>query len=270
MRRYWCIPLVVAALVAGCKSGDGQKDAKTKASPSEQNAAPEASASASSIKEKLKPASLLGSTIARTPAGDALYVADEDRGLVQRFALPLDVQKPPHKITVPGQPAQVVVLGDKVLVTVRSEGAVIPAAEKSETTDAPEAAASASASASAKTPAKPPAKTGPILAKLVPSATGPGLLLVMRPDPEKGLVEVSRTELPQDAWGIAVTPDESLALVTSAWTHKVSVVDIASGKLKSTVDVPREPRAVIVHPNGKSAYVTHNIGPDLPHRWSRW
>jgi hypothetical protein len=33
--------------------------------------------------------------------------------------------------------------------------------------------------------------------------------------------------------------------------------------VKATIDVPREPRRVIVHPNGKSAYVTHLVGPDL-------
>jgi cytochrome c peroxidase len=140
---------------------------------------------------------------------------------------------------------------------------VIPADDKPAPSDTPEASASASASATPKAPPKTNAKPGPIMAKLVPSATGPGLLLVMRPDPEKGLVEVSRTELPADAWGVTVTPDESFAIVTSAWTHKVSVVDIASGKLKASVDVAREPRSVIVHPNGKSAYITHLVGSDL-------
>jgi cytochrome c peroxidase len=263
MRRYWCIPLVTAALVAGCKSGDKPTDTNAKASASVQNTAAEASAHASSVKEKPKANSLVGSSIARTPTGDALYLADEDRGVVLRVALPMDVANTPMKTTMPGQPAEVVVLSDKVLVTIRSAGAVIPAADKPDPSDSPEAAASASASASAKVASKAPAKAGPIMAKLVPSATGPGLLLVMRPDLEKGLVEVSRTPLPEDAWGVTVTADESLALITSPWTHKVSIVDIASGKLKATVDVPREPRRVIVHPNGKSAYVTHLIGPDL-------
>lgn len=262
MRRYWCIPLVTAALVAGCKSGEGQTDANPKASTSVQNTAAEASAHASSVKEKPKPISLVGSSIARTPTGDALYVADEDRGVVLRVALPMDVANTPVKTTMPGQPAEVVVLNDKVLVTIRSQDAVIPAAE-TDPNDSAQAPISASASASAKVATKAPTKPGPIMAKLVPSATGPGLLLVMRPDPQKGLVEVSRTELPEDAWGVTVTPDESLALITSPWTHKVTIVDIASGKRKATLDVPREPRRVIVHPNGKSAYITHLIGPDL-------
>lgn len=266
MRGSWCIPFVMVALVAGCKSSDGKADAKNK-DLSAQTAAPEASSSASAAKEKPKPVTLAGGMIARSPTSDALYIADEDRGVLLRVALPLDVANTPHKMTLPGQPAQVVVLGDKILVTVRSEGAVVPAADKSETTEEPDAAASASASASAKAPpkapSKPTAKAGPIMAKLVPSATGTGLLLVLRFDPEKGFEQVSRTELPQDAWGVSVTPDEKFAVVTSAWTHKVSIVDIATGKRKATVDVAREPRAVIVHPNGKSAYITHLVGADL-------
>lgn len=261
MRGFWCFPLLAAAVVAACKGGEGQTDVTAKGPSSGGSATPAASVDASPVKDKPKPVTLVGSTIARTPKSDALYVADEDRGVVHRVAMPIDVNNRPLTIPMPGQPAELVVLGDKVLVTVRSEGAIVPAAEKTASNDA-EAAASASAGASAKAPSA-PAKPGPIMAKQVPPATGPGLLLVMRPDPEKGLVQVSRTELPEDAWGVTVTPDESLALVTSPWTHKVTIVDIASGKVKATIDVPREPRRVIVHPSGKSAYVTHLVGPDL-------
>ncbi len=262
MRRQWLIPVLLAGFVAGCKSSDKHTDTNVGSTSSTTNVAAQTSAQAADQKDKPKAASYMGGSIGRTPSADALYVADEDRGLLQRIALPLDVANTPLKITMPGQPAQVVVLADKVLVTVRSLGAVVPAADKTESSDAADPAASASASATVKAP-KAPEPKGPILAKQVPSATGPGLLLVMRPDAEKGLVEVSRTELPQDAWGVTVTSDESLALITSAWTHQVSIVDIASGKLKATVDVPREPRAIIMHPNGKSAYITHLVGPDL-------
>jgi mono/diheme cytochrome c family protein len=165
----------------------------------------------------------------RTAAGDALYVADEDHGVVRKISLPLDVNAPAPAISMPGLPAQVLALEGRVLVTVRSEGALPPGTG----TERP----------------SPPA--------------GPGLLLILRPDPAAGLVETARIALPQDAWGIAVTPDESIALVTSAWTHKVSAVDLSTAKLRFTVDVPREPRAVVVHPDGRSAYVTHLVGANL-------
>jgi hypothetical protein len=183
-----------------------------------------------------------GSTIARSPTGDALYVADEDHGCVRRIPLPLDVQNPAPAVPMPGQPAQVLALADRVLVTIRSAGAVPPGA--------------AAAAAAATKPF-----TG--RATLVPSATGPGLLLTLRPDPDKGLVEIARVELPQDAWGVAITPDESTALVSSAWAHRVSAVDLATGKVRWTVDVPREPRAVVVRPDGRAAYVTHLVGAGL-------
>jgi len=129
-----------------------------------------------------------GSTIARSPTDDVLYVADEDHGVVRRIPLPLAaVASPPADISspgivdvpMPGLPAQVLSLHDRVLVTVRSEGG--------------------------KPPVKPP--EGSKESRIPTSPTGPGLLLILRPDPAAGLVETARVALPQDAWGIAVTPD---------------------------------------------------------------
>ncbi len=57
-----------------------------------------------------------------------------------------------------------------------------------------------------------------------------------------------------------MTPDASLAIVTSAWTHQVSAVDLAAGKVRWSVSVAREPRAVVVRADGKAAYVTHLVG----------
>jgi cytochrome c peroxidase len=91
----------------------------------------------------------------------------------------------------------------------------------------------------------------------------PGLLLVMQPDAERGLVEAARVELPADAWGLAVTPDQRVAIVTSAWTHKVSAVDLTSHKVLWSVDVGRDPRGVVVRPDGASAYVTHLVRASL-------
>ena len=215
-----------------------------------------------------------GSSIARSPTSDALYVADEDHGVVRRIPLPLDVNNPAPAVPMPGQPAQVLALDGRVLVTIRSSGAVPPGAA-STAGDAPDPAAPPDSSAAVARPAPAaPSQPRPAgsasaarrfsgRATLVPSATGPGLLLVMRPDADKGLVEIARVELPQDAWGVAITPDASLALVTSAWTHRVSAVDLATYKVRWTVNVPREPRAVVVRPDGHAAYVTHLIGPDL-------
>ncbi len=66
--------------------------------------------------------------------------------------------------------------------------------------------------------------------------------------------------MPADAWGVAVTPDEKTALVTSAWTHAVTGVDLETARVRFSLDVAREPRGVVVRPDGASAYVTHLVG----------
>ena len=246
-----------------------------------------ASAAAAPASAPLRAPAREGSTIARDPAADVLYVADEDLGALHVVSLPLGQSAKPLSLAMPGQPAQVLALADRVLVTIRSAGAVPPskiitavatpvlpsavtsaAAAPPVPATAPVASASAAvpvASASAAAPpasasAAPPA-VGPEL--LVPSPTGPGLLLSFRRDPDRGLVETARVELPQDAWGVAVTPDASIAIVTSAWTHKVTAVDLAAGKVLWSTNVAREPRGVVVRADGRAAYVTHLIDTDL-------
>ena len=78
-------------------------------------------------------------------------------------------------VPMPGAPAQVLALADRVLVTVRDPGLLLRAPARRRAT-----ASSRSA----------------------------------------------RVALPADAWGVAVTPDEKTAIVTSAWTHQVSAVDL--------------------------------------------
>jgi mono/diheme cytochrome c family protein len=108
-----------------------------------------------------------------------------------------------------------------------------------------------------------PAQVLALDGRVLVSIRDPGLLLMMRPDADAGLVEVARVAVPPDAWGIALTPDERVALVSSAWSHKVSAVDVATAKLLWTVDVAREPRAIVARPDGAGAYVTHLVGADL-------
>ncbi len=169
----------------------------TAAEPAEDAAEPEGPA----------PASLVGSAIARTADGKALVVADEDHDAVRWLPLPLDVRTPPVSLELEGQPAQVVALGDRVLVTLRD----------------------------------------------------PGALVVLRPNAGGELVEESRVALPADAWGLAVTDDQRTAIVTSAWTHRVSAVDLDDLSVRWTVSVGREPRGVTITSAGV-AYVSHLVG----------
>jgi DNA-binding beta-propeller fold protein YncE len=150
-----------------------------------------------------------GNVIARSAGDDALFLADEDHHVLRW--IPHDPQIPAAALPLPGAPAQVLVLDDRILVTVRD----------------------------------------------------PGLLLILRYAPATGFVELARVPLPADAWGLAVTPDESLALVTSAWTHQVSAVELATAKKRWSIDVPREPRAIVIRDDGAGAYVTHLVGANL-------
>jgi DNA-binding beta-propeller fold protein YncE len=90
----------------------------------------------------------------------------------------------------------------------------------------------------------------------------PGLLLVLRESAGE-LVEEGRVALPADAWGIAVTADGRRALVSSAWTHRVSLVDLDELRVRWSVEVAREPRGIAVRADGKEAWVTHLVGAEL-------
>ena len=109
----------------------------------------------------------------------------------------------------------------------------------------------------------PPAEVLPLDGYVLVTIRDPGLLLVMKELPGNELREERRIQLAADAWGIAITPDETTVIVTSAWTHTVAGIEWQTGKVVFTLDVAREPRAVIVQPNGKTAYVSHLTSADL-------
>jgi cytochrome c peroxidase len=171
---------------------------------------------------------------------DALYLADEDHKKLRRVEVtPAMTTVPPvgsvraftgdewrtlpgplpfsegqateTSLDLPGRPAQVLSLGDRLLVTVRD----------------------------------------------------PGLLLVVSAGP--GMKELARVPLPADAWGLTVSADGAAAYVTSAWSRKLSRVDLSgeAPKVSWSLDTAREPRAVVVTPDGRWAYVAHLIGSDV-------
>jgi mono/diheme cytochrome c family protein len=87
----------------------------------------------------------------------------------------------------------------------------------------------------------------------------PGMLVSIVRERGEPMV-AQRVALPGDAWGVALTPDERTALVTSAWTHTVTAVDLATGTTRWAVNVAREPRGIVVMADGARAYVTHLVG----------
>jgi hypothetical protein len=204
--RTLCLTLAFAAIIS-CKPDPGPSSGSPSATASAASAVVSTAANAPPSAPLPAPVRE-GGALVRSASGDALYIADEDHGVVRRIGLPLEGPAPSVAITMPGAPAQVLALGDRVLVSVRD----------------------------------------------------PGLLLIMRPDPTAGLVEVGRVPLPADAWGIAISPDEKTALVSSAFSHQVSAVDLETRTKRWSIDVAREPRAIVIRPDGRSAYVTHLVG----------
>lgn len=89
---------------------------------------------------------------------------------------------------------------------------------------------------------------------------GGGGVLFFQRDGKVGLKETARVTIAADAWGIALSPDESFIAVTSAWAARVSIVDLTKAKVRSVVEVAREPRGITILPDGKRAYVSHLVG----------
>lgn len=107
-----------------------------------------------------------------------------------------------------------------------------------------------------------PAAVLPTSTDVLVTIRDPGMLLALRRDGDE-LREVARVPLPGDAWGVALTPDQRRAVVTSAWTHTVSIVDLSEWRVVASLDVAREPRGVVVEPGGEVAWVSHLVGAEL-------
>lgn len=66
--------------------------------------------------------------------------------------------------------------------------------------------------------------------------------------------EVSWIDLPTRGFGTAVTPDGTTLVVALRWESQVGVIDLADPARITVVDVPSEPQAIIIHPDGSHAY----------------
>jgi mono/diheme cytochrome c family protein len=108
----------------------------------------------------------------------------------------------------------------------------------------------------------PPAQLIALTDGVLVTVRQPSLLLRLRWDGQT-LKEVWRTELADDAWGLALTANGVRALVSSAWGWAVSAVAVADGKLMWSLPVAREPRAIVVPRRGTHAYVSHLMGSEL-------
>lgn len=65
---------------------------------------------------------------------------------------------------------------------------------------------------------------------------------------------------PTEPIGLAATPDQSKLLVTSGWGHAMTSYKASDLSRLDVVELPREPRAVVVSDDGKTAFVSHSVG----------
>ncbi|MEP7126631.1 MAG: hypothetical protein ABJE95_37210, partial [Byssovorax sp.] len=183
-----------------------------------------ASASAAAPPAKAALVHREGQALVKAPNEAALYLADEDHSALRRVALTPDLTAAPEIADPPS-----IHFGDATEARVELPGH--------------------------------PAQVFATGDRVLVTVRDPGLLMVFSSG--EAPRELGRVALPYDAWGLAVSADATTAYVTSAWSHKLTRVDLTALKVVWTLDVAREPRGVTVTADGARVYVSHLIGADL-------
>lgn len=275
----WLTLGIVAAAACG-KSKDDKPAENSPAAPSSSVAAPSVSAESKPTLLIEPTADHVGGVIARAPGTNGVYIADEDHGNLRWIADTSPLLDPKAK---PAAPA-----AEEITEVAMSSKKPGPYASAAASARAPAGAASAislasSAAAEAKTP--PPSVVpdgatevtqevlalGGAPANLIAIRDGvlvtvrdPGKLVRIRKDDQGKLAMVHEVSLAADAWGLALNAAGTRALVTSAWTNTVTLVEVSENGLKkcAEVTVGREPRGVSFA-SDDTAYVNHLVGNEL-------
>jgi len=74
------------------------------------------------------------------------------------------------------------------------------------------------------------------------------------------LTSLCLTDVPAEPIALASTPDDHTLLVTSSWTPTLTALDSSSLREQYHVELPREPRSVVVSDDGTRAFVAHVVG----------
>ncbi len=227
---FCCVPLVV--LLGACSQSGPKPTPIASAAPS---SAPATSASAAPDATSAlvdRDADHVGGVIARVSGGDGVLIADEDHALVRYVAdtsplLHPDPKALPDAGKAPAKPGAVV-----AQETLSLGGA--------------------------------PANLVAIRDGALVTVRDPGKLVRVRRGADGKLSVAHELAVAADAWGIALNDAGTRALVTSAWTSTVTVVEIGDAGLKkcAEVSVGREPRGV-VFASDTVAYVNHLVGDEI-------
>lgn len=209
--RNWIVVSACAAsslLAVSCRCGsEKQPPPAASAKAVIASATPSAVGSVAPSPE-LPPHTRVGSALALSGDEQRLFVVDEDNRTLRVAGLPLS-EANLTSVSLPGAPAQVVVSGSRLLVTIRQPSMLWVASVSGST-----------------------------------------------------VTETARINLPNDAWGIALTTDGHRAVVTSAWSSQATLVDLEAGKALWSLPVAREPRGVVIDAHDH-AYISHLVGAEL-------
>lgn len=269
--------LALGILAAACSKSS--EDKPTNAAPGTTGssiAAATPSAAAAPILLLEPTADHVGGVIARAPGTDGVYIADEDHGSIRWIAdtSPLLDPKAKPASATPDEVPQV------------PTSATTPKSYASAMPPVPSASAISIAKSADAKPEPPPATAAPdgatevaqeVLALggapanllairdgVLVTVRDPGKLVRVRKDDPGKLTIAHEVALAADAWGLAVNQAGTRALVTSAWTNTVTLVEITEGGLKkcAEITVGREPRGV-VFASDDIAYVNHLVGNEV-------
>ncbi len=222
--RMRSAPLLAACLIALAGCGSQAAPTPPDKPGASSSAAPGPSASAAAPPPKVPLTQREGQALVRSPNERALYLADEDHAALRRVELTPDLTDIPAVAEPPS-----VHFGDASEARVELPGR--------------------------------PAQVFATGDRVLVTVRDPGLLMVFSSGAAPK--ELGRVALPYDAWGLAVSPDAATAYVTSAWSHKLTRIDLTAMRVVWSIDVAREPRGVTVTADGSRVYVSHLIGADL-------
>ncbi len=96
--------------------------------------------------------------------------------------------------------------------------------------------------------------------RLMVTLRGGAQLAVLHPASDGTLAPGCAVSTGAEPIALAVTPDEKTLLVSAGWGRALESFDAATLAKKAKVDLPREPRQVVIDDAGKFAYVSHAVG----------
>ncbi|MBL9020808.1 MAG: c-type cytochrome [Myxococcales bacterium] len=96
--------------------------------------------------------------------------------------------------------------------------------------------------------------------RLLVSVRGSSEVVVIHAATDGTLAAGCAVETSAEPVALAVTPDDATLLVTSGWGRSLESFETTKLTKKAKIDLPREPRQVVVDDDGKYAYVSHAVG----------